>query len=72
MIRTAAVPRPIRIGAATIGVAGALALAGCAASDATAEPTTDATVPESSATPTPDSTATATVSSTYAILSPSR
>ena len=33
MIRTAAVPRPIRIGAAAVGVAGALALAGCAASD---------------------------------------
>ena len=40
MIRTAAVPRPVRIGVAAVGVAGALALAGCAASDTTTEPTT--------------------------------
>ena len=42
MIRTAAVPRPIRIGVAAVGVAGAFALAGCAASDTATEPTTDA------------------------------
>jgi uncharacterized protein with FMN-binding domain len=30
MIRTTAVPRSLRIGAATVGIAGALALAGCA------------------------------------------
>ena len=33
MIRTAAVPRPVRIGAAAIGVASAFALAGCTAAD---------------------------------------
>ena len=40
MIRTAAVPRPVRIGVAAVGVVGAIALAGCAASDTTTEPTT--------------------------------
>lgn len=33
MIRTTAVPRPLRAGAAVIGVAGMIALAGCAATD---------------------------------------
>lgn len=55
MIRTAAVPRPIRSGAAALGMAGALALAGCTASDATAEADTETTAPEASATATPDS-----------------
>ena len=55
MIRTAAVPRPIRIGAAAIGVAGALALAGCGASDTTAETdTTDTTTPEPAETTAPE------------------
>ena len=69
MIRTAAVPRPIRIGAAAVGVAGALALAGCA----TAEPTTETeptTTPEATATATPEASATEsaepTSDSTYA------
>ena len=71
MIRTAAVPRPIRIGVAAVGVAGAFALAGCAASDTATEPTTDATAtatPESSTTPTPAASASeeASSSSTYA------
>jgi uncharacterized protein with FMN-binding domain len=71
MIRTAAVPRPIRIGVAAVGVAGAVALAGCAASDTATEPTTDATAtatPESSTTPTPAASASeeASSSSTYA------
>jgi hypothetical protein len=65
MIRTAAVPRPVRIGpvrigVAAFGVAGAFALAGCSAAVTTAEPTTDATAttaPESSTTPTPDASA---------------
>ena len=62
MIRTAAVPRPVRIGVAAVGVAGAVALAGCAASDTTTEPTTDTTAaatatPESSTTPTPAASA---------------
>ena len=52
MIRTAAVPRPIRIGAAAVGVAGALALAGCA-SDPVAENGTS-TAPEHSATTAPE------------------
>lgn len=71
MIRTAAVPRPVRIGVAAVGVAGAFALAGCAASDTATEPTTDATAtatPESSTTPTPAASASeeASSSSTYA------
>ncbi len=39
MIHTAAVPRPVRLGFATLGIAGALALAGCSAPGAaTTEP----------------------------------
>ena len=59
MIRTAAVPRSIRIaGVATVGVVGAIALAGCAASDTTTEPTTATTAtPESSTAPTPSASA---------------
>jgi len=59
MIRTAAVPRPIRIaGVAAVGVVGAIALAGCAASDTTTEPTTATTAtPESSTAPTPAASA---------------
>ncbi len=57
MIRTAAVPRPLRVGAAAVGVAGALALAGCATSDTTAETETTA-APEPSATATPEASAT--------------
>lgn len=34
MIHTAAVPRPVRVGVATLGVVGALALAGCSTSGA--------------------------------------
>jgi uncharacterized protein with FMN-binding domain len=71
MIRTAAVPRPVRIGVAAVGVAGAFALAGCAASDTTTEPTTGTTdtataTPESSTTPTPAASEEAPSSSTYA------
>jgi len=75
MIRTAAVPRPVRIGVAAVGVAGAFALAGCAASDTTTEPTTGTTAadtatatPESGTTPTPAASASeeAPSSSTYA------
>lgn len=41
MIRTTAVPRPVRVGAALVGVAGMMALAGCAGTtDAQAEPAT--------------------------------
>ena len=54
MIRTAAVPRPVRIGVAAAGIAGALALAGCAPSGATAETDADTSTPEpTSAAPTP-------------------
>ena len=74
MIRTAAVPRSIRIaGVAAVGVVGAIALAGCAASDTTAETTTEPSTgntatPESSTTPTPAASASeeAASSSTYA------
>ncbi len=47
MIRTNAVPRPVRTAAAFVGVAGALALAGCAADTTTASPAqgTDPTTP---------------------------
>lgn len=34
MIHTAAVPRPVRVGVATLGIVGALALAGCSTSGA--------------------------------------
>jgi uncharacterized protein with FMN-binding domain len=37
MIRTTAVPRPIRVGAALVGVAGMMTLAGCAGTGADAE-----------------------------------
>lgn len=53
MIRTAAVPRPVRIGVAAVGIAGALAIAGCTASDTTAD--TDTTTPEPAASTAPDS-----------------
>jgi len=56
MIRTAAVPRPVRIGVAAVGLAGAFALAGCSATATTAEP--DATTaPESGMTPAPTASA---------------
>ena len=58
MIRTAAVPRPLRIGAAAVGVAGALALAGCAASDTDGRDRDDHRRPEASATATPEASAT--------------
>ncbi len=69
MIRTAAVPRPVRIGVAAVGVAGAFALAGCAASDTATEPTAGTTAPaESSTTPGPAASASESTSSssTYA------
>ena len=47
MIRTAAARRPARAGAALVGVAGVLALAGCASATDTAEP--DRTVPPADA-----------------------
>lgn len=52
MIRTTAVPRPIRIGAALVGVAGIVTLAGCAGTEsvADAEPTAaTSTAPDSTA-----------------------
>jgi uncharacterized protein with FMN-binding domain len=69
MIHTAAVPRPVRIGIAAAGIAGALALAGCTPSETPAEPETDTSTPEAtpSATIAPDSSASAESSdSTYA------
>jgi uncharacterized protein with FMN-binding domain len=64
MIRTGAAPRPIRIGLATVGIAGALALSGCAESDATA--TTDTTDPDGAATTAPDSDSTSSGDGSYA------
>lgn len=53
MIRTNAVPRPVRTAAAVIGVAGAFALAGCASQTATTDTgTSEAPAPSS----TPQST----------------
>jgi uncharacterized protein with FMN-binding domain len=64
MIRTAAVPRPVRIGVAAFGVAGAFALAGCSAAATSAEPSTGpTTAPEASATPAPTASASASDSS---------
>lgn len=69
MIRTTAVPRPVRVGAAVAGVAGMLALAGCSSSPqgsagtATGAATT-APTPSSSAAATADSSA-GSSSSTY-------
>lgn len=69
MIRTTAVPRPLRAGAAVIGVAGMIALAGCAATDTestadTADTGTDASTPSGGETQTPDAGGSA--ASTYA------
>ena len=68
MIHTAAVPRPVRIGVAALGVAGAFALAGCSAtptadSAATSDPTT---APDSTTTPPASESDSASGSSTYA------
>jgi uncharacterized protein with FMN-binding domain len=57
MIHTAAVPRPVRIGLAAAGVAGALALAGCAPADTVADTDRDTTpeaTPAAAATTAPD------------------
>lgn len=69
MIRTAAASRPVRIGVAAVGIAGALALAGCAAPDATADADTagsESAAPEASATTTPDTSESTSGDSTYA------
>ena len=68
MIHTAAVPRPVRVGVAALGVAGAFALAGCSAtptadSAATSNPTT---APDSTTTPPASESDAASGSSTYA------
>jgi len=75
MIRTTAVPRPVRTGAAVVGVAGMLALAGCATTAAeggadtvsSADPTGVATSPSTStsAAPSADAGAGASATSTY-------
>jgi uncharacterized protein with FMN-binding domain len=59
MIRTTAVPRPVRVGAAVAGVAGMLALAGCAATEDAADAVTQAptTAPTTSSSATPSATA---------------
>jgi uncharacterized protein with FMN-binding domain len=70
MIRTAAVPRPVRIGAAAVGIAGALALAGCstaATTAGTAPDDTETTAPEPSGFATADAgTDDSSSTSTYA------
>lgn len=52
MIRTTAVPRPVRIGTALLGVAGVVTLAGCSGGGAdAAAPAESAAAPASSASP---------------------
>lgn len=68
MIRTTAVPRPVRTGAAVVGIAGAFVLAGCAAEAADAEPqptTTSSATSSATSTATP-STGTTTTPTTEA------
>jgi uncharacterized protein with FMN-binding domain len=69
MIHTAAVPRPVRIGLAAAGVAGALALAGCAPADTVAETDRDTTpeaTPAATTAPGPATSDAASGDSTYA------
>ena len=62
MIRTTAVPRPVRIGTALLGVAGIVTLAGCAGGA-----TSDAAAPAASSAPSESAaTGSATTSGTYA------
>lgn len=66
MIRTTAVPRPVRIGTAMVGIAGAFTLAGCSAAATTAETaepaTSSSSAPQATTTSAPDA---ATGASTY-------
>nr|WP_315266951.1 hypothetical protein [Microbacterium lemovicicum] len=71
MIRTTAVPRPVRVGAATAGIAGVLILAGCAGTTETAATTAPSapatTAPSTAASSAPAATEGAAAStSTYA------
>jgi uncharacterized protein with FMN-binding domain len=69
MIHTAAVPRPVRIGLAAAGVAGALALAGCAPADTVADTDRDTTpeaTPAATTAPGPATSDAASGDSTYA------
>ncbi|WP_159501939.1 FMN-binding protein [Microbacterium sp. 18062] len=68
MIRANAVPRPVRTAVVLVGVAGMVALAGCAtdttaAEESTSTPTTGSSAAESA---TDDSTASSSASTTYA------
>lgn len=53
MIRTVAVPRPVRIGAAAIGLAGVVALAGCASDPAVEAEATSTPEPNATTAPQP-------------------
>ncbi|MFJ4038121.1 hypothetical protein ACIPVB_08530 [Microbacterium sp. NPDC090007] len=66
MIRTAAVPRPVRIGTALLGVAGIATLAGCAggATDAAA-PVESAAAPAATSEPSSSADAGASAAGTY-------
>ena len=67
MIRTTAVPRSARTGAALVGVAGVFALAGCsAAADAQPQATTNDSTDSSATTDTGSTDSGATASGTYA------
>ncbi|MDQ1121655.1 FMN-binding protein [Microbacterium trichothecenolyticum] len=52
MIRTTAVPRPVRVGTALLGVAGIVTLAGCSGGTATDAPAESAAAPAASSAPT--------------------
>lgn len=64
MIRTTAVPRPVRIGTALLGVAGIVTLAGCSGTTTTDAATPEATTATSAATAAPTSSATADATTT--------
>ena len=58
MIRTTAVPRPVRIGTALLGVAGVVTLAGCSGGNAdAAAPAESSSAPAASSTPSASATA---------------
>jgi uncharacterized protein with FMN-binding domain len=67
MIRTTAVPRPVRVGTALLGVAGVVTLAGCSGGTADAvAPADSASTPAASSVPSTSSAAGGSSSGTYA------
>jgi uncharacterized protein YcfJ len=66
MIRTTAVPRPLRVGAAAASALGMVALAGCGAAEAAGGPYTDGTYTAEGSYATPESVEKVTVTVTLA------